>query len=265
MKKLLSIAIFVIFLFGCTGDGDRTTSLVNVFLIDAPISLDQVMIEVLGVEIRTTGPRGQDVAESVFFPNLQGDKKVNVLSLIGEAQYLIGRGEVAAGSVTEIVLRLGTDNYVVSNEERTNLIFANEEAQNTTLVVNVPLDPGISHDILIDFDLFKSILIPAPPANTLLLSPSLRVFDSFTTGKVTGRIRPEGEGAILYAIANLDTIASTRSLLDGNFTLRGLRGNYTIAILPYNIESYATDTLRNVSIVARQTTELGNLNLTPRE
>lgn len=265
MKKIIPLSIYLLLLFGCGGDAERTTALVNVFLIDAPVSLEQVMIEVLGVEIKTTGPRGQDVAESLFLPNLQANKKVNVLSLIGQAQYLIGRGEVPAGSVTEVILRLGTDNFVVSNEERYDLTFANEEAENPTLSVNIPVDAGISHDIVIDFDLFRSILVPAQPANTLLLSPHLRIFDSFSTGEITGRIRPDGELAVLYAIANRDTIASTRTLPDGNFTLRGLSGSYTVAILPNNREIYRTDTLRNVSVVARQTTDLANINLTPRD
>jgi hypothetical protein len=261
VNKLTLLLISVLLFSSCTDASERSTGLVNVFLIDAPGDFDQVWVEVLGVELKTIGTRGQDNADAKFFPNDQLIKRVNVAALINTNSFLIGRGELSSGSIVEMELKLGTDNYVIRDGERTNLVL--DEGADLSLLLNTALDPGISLDMFIDFDIYRSII--QGEGNSLVLRPRLRAFSSLNTGNIAGGLRPLGEKAIIYAIQNRDTIASTG--VDegtGNFRIRGVNGNYRITIQPLNAD-FLGDTVNNVNAAPRQTTELGNLTLRPRE
>ena len=266
MKNLsLFIAFLLCHLFySCTTDGERSTALVNVFVIDAPGDFEEVWVEILGVDVKTTGTRGQDNAVPVFLENIQSNKQVNLSSLILDRQFLVGRGEFLVGAMTELTLRLGTDNYVVIDNERFPLAFSNSEAQNVSLVVNYPLDPGISYDIFIDFDVFRSITAQPIPVNGFVLKPKLRSFSRADTGEIAGTLSPKDENAIIYAIQGKDTISSTAvDLATGKFKLRGILGNFRVSILPFDTR-YRADTLDNIPVSRREITQLPNITLQPK-
>nr|WP_283774060.1 DUF4382 domain-containing protein [Aquiflexum sp. TKW24L] len=238
--------------------------MINVFVIDAPGDFDEVWVEILGVEVKTTGTRGQDNAIPVFLENIQSNQQVNLASLILDRQFLVGRGEFLVGAVTELTLRLGTDNFVVVDGARSPLIFDNSEAQNPSLTVNYPLDPGFSVDLFIDFEVFRSIKASSNPTAGYILNPKLRSFSRANTGEIAGTITPLQENAIVYAIQGRDTVSSTAvDLATGRFKLRGLLGNHIVAILPFNTR-YQSDTVQNVRVEMRKITQLTPITLLPK-
>ncbi|PRY85936.1 DUF4382 domain-containing protein [Mongoliibacter ruber] len=261
MNKLLLPLIFAILLFsGCSSDTERTTALVNVFLIDAPGDFDEVWVEVLGVEVQAIGTRGQDNADPKFFPNDQVIKLVNVAALVGGNQFLIGRGELPAGSITGLTLKLGNNNFALADEERTNLTLSEDSP---SIDLNLTLDPGLSIDVFIDFELYRSIHSGA--GDIVELRPKLRAFSSLNTGRISGSIRPQSEKVVLYAIQNRDTVASTGTVENsGDFQIRGLSGNFRVIVQPLD-PAFLSDTLNNVNVGPRQTTQVGNITLRPRE
>lgn len=165
-----------------------------------------------------------------------------------------------AGNITGVTLKLGTDNYALTGGARTNFTLADDSP---SVDLNLSLDPALSIDVFIDFDVSRSIQTGL--GNTSELRPKLRAFSSLNTGKISGSIRPQSEKAIIYAIQSRDTIASTGTVRNtGNFQLRGLSGNYRVIVQPLNPEFFS-DTLNNVNVGPRQTTQVGNITLRPRE
>ena len=266
MKKFpLLIPILICCLFySCITDGERSTALVNVFVIDAPGDFDEVWVEILGVDVKTIGTRGQDNADPVFFENLQSNKQVNLSSLILDKQFLVGRGELLVGAITELTLKLGTDHYVVIDGARIPLVIENIENQNPSLTVNYTLDPGISYDIFIDFEVFRSITSQPNPANGFVLRPKLRSFTRADTGEIAGSILPLRENAIIYAIQGRDTVSSTAiDLPTGKFKLRGILGSHTVSIIPFNTK-YLPETIPNVNVESRKITQINAITLRPK-
>lgn len=266
MKKFpLLIPILTFVLFGsCVSDAERSTALVNVFVIDAPGNFEEVWVEILGVEVKTTGTRGQDNANPVFLENTQGNKQVNLSNLILDKQFLVGRGELLVGALTQLTLRLGTDNYVVIDGTRFPLVFGSDESQNLSLTVNYPLEGGYSYDIFIDFEVFRSIFSQPNPTNGFILKPKIRSFSRADTGEIAGSILPIQENAAIYAIRGQDTLSSTAvELSTGKFKLRGLLGNHTISIVPFNTK-YLPETIPNVKVESRKITQLNAITLRPK-
>lgn len=264
MKYIYSLILLSVFLSSCVTDGERSTALVNVFVIDAPGNFEQVWVEILGVEVKTTGTRGQDNAAPVFFENIQTNKQVNLSSLILDRQFLVGRGELLVGALSELTLRLGTDNFVVIAGNRSPLIFANSLAQNPSLTVNFPLEPGISHDIFIDFEVFRSITSSINPAEGFILKPKLRAFSRANTGEIEGTLSPSNENAVVYSIQGKDTVSSTAvDLPTGKFKLRGILGNHTVSIIPFN-PRYQAETIPNINVESMKITQLNTITLRPK-
>lgn len=251
-------------LIACTADSERTTALANIFLVDAPADFDEVWVEVLGVEVEGPGTRGQDNSDPVFFPNILPNKKVNLMALLADNTFLVGRGELQAGNITKLRLQLGETNYVIIKGKQYPLVFANEAAQNPEIEVRIPLEVAVSHDIFMDLEVFKSITLLKNPDSVFVFDPQLRAFDSSTTGQITGSIRPSGEGAVIYAIKATDTVAvSGVEKSSGKFTVRGLLGLHTLSIVPFNAK-YLPEIRNGVEVKARTSTRLEPITLRAR-
>ncbi|WP_373520721.1 DUF4382 domain-containing protein [Aquiflexum sp.] len=263
--KQLFIVLLLILNFGCSGTEERSTALVNVFLVGTPGFFEEVGIEILGVEVKVTGTRGQDNAEAVYLPNLQANKQANLSTLVHTGQYLIGRGEFLAGAITELKLDLGDDNYLILRGDRLVPRFVDASAEKPVMSVSIPLDGGISHDVFIDFNTLESILLTGGSQGEFILAPDFRTFTSLNTGEIAGVIRPQGQNpqrqkSLILAIQGLDTLASTTQNMQGNFLLRGLTGEVTVFIYPFSNE-FLPDTIRNVIVEPRQRTQLEEINL----
>lgn len=256
--------MFLYLNFACSGNEERSTALVNVFLIGTPGFFEEVGIEILGVEVKATGTRGQDNAEAVFLPNLQANKQANLSTLVNTGQYLIGRGEFLSGAVIELKLSLGNDNFLILGGERYVPRFVDGSAENPIMLVNIPLDGGISHDIFIDFNTFESILFTGGTQGEFLLAPDFRAFSSINTGDIAGTIRPLGEMSYshIVAVQGLDTLASTTQNPQGNFLVRGLIGEVTLFIFPIS-NDFLPDTIMNVLVEPRRRTQLEEIILRP--
>jgi hypothetical protein len=266
-KAFLFTIITLLLSVSCTEDNIGNRALVNIFIIGSPGEFDEVWLEILGAEVKTTGTRGSDNATPVFLPNIQGDKRVNVGGLVGTSQYLVGRGEFSEGAIIEMTLKLGTDNFVLAGGVRYPLNFASSESANPTYTVSFPLIGGISHDIFFDFETIPSILINQGPEISLTLDPVLRTFTSLNSGNISGSVLPTGQRAAILAVLQNEIGASTETLTtSGNFSLRGLEEDslYTVYIFPFN-NAYLADTLDSVAVTIWKTTQLGNINLRLRE
>ena len=265
MKRAnLLLICFLFCFFSCSDETDRSKGLVNVFLIGSGGEFSQIWLEVLGVEIRTVGSRGAENPESVFLPNTQVDKRVNIASLTANSQFLVGRGEFSENPITEIILRLGDDNFVFIGNERFPLQLSGEGAANPRLSVNFSVSRGISHDLFLDFDPIRSFVISPGLEPRIELIPFIRPFMSLDRGRANGTISPANQRVtILTFDESGEWITTTETQPpSGNFSIRGLEEKrmYKIFIFPFN-ESYLPDTLDSVRVNVREITTLGTINL----
>ncbi|WP_245889535.1 DUF4382 domain-containing protein [Cecembia rubra] len=270
MKKTSFILfVFLFSLFSCSNeDLDRSNGLVNVFIIGSPGEFEEIWLEIIGAEVKTTGGRGTDNTDPVFLPNTQTEKKVNIAGLTASSQFLIGRAEFSEGNIIEIKLLLGEDNFVVFGGQNFPLILNSEEAMKPKLLVNYTIRGGISHDIFLDFDAFRSFQISNGLEPRISLTPEIRSFLSLNTGRASGSISPANQRVAIITADENDLILSTTSSQapSGNFSLRGLEAGklYKTYIIPFN-QAYLPDTLDSVRVNAIQNKQLGTINLRLRD
>ena len=270
MKKTNFILFaFLFYFFSCaTEDLNRSNGLVNIFIIGSTGEFDEIWLEILGAEVKTTGGRGTDNTMPIFLPNTQTDKRVNVAALTSSSQFLVGRSEFSEGNILEIKLLLGDDNFVTIGNQRFPLLLISESAKEPVLLVNYDIKGGISHDIFLDFDAFSSFQISGGLEPQIILKPEIRSFLSLKTGRASGNISPANQKVAIVTVDQNDILISTTSSQSpsGNFSLRGLEAGklYRTFIIPFN-PAYLPDTLDSVRVNVTQNRQLGSINLRLRD
>ncbi len=250
MKKLkvnlwVSGVVSLLFFMGCNDQDDMREghAKLNVSLIDAPADYDEVWVEVLSVEILPDKENENNESAWISISNEADDKKLNLLTLTGGNSAFIGSKEVSAGKISQIRLVLGNDNYIIQEGERIDLTTPSAQQSGLKLQVNKELLPGIQYDLVIDFDAAQSI-VRAGASGMFILKPVLRVVAE-ESASIKGKIIPEEAGTVVWAIKDLDTLA-THSNDNGEFLVKGLQtGSYRVEIHPKS--PYLGDTLFNVA------------------
>lgn len=232
---------------------------VNVFLIDAPASYDEVWIEVLAVQILTKGNDESNESAWINLPYEKNEQKINLLSLTGGNSEHLGEVEVPAGSISQIRLLLGEDNYIIQNGQRKDLKTPSAQQSGLKLKVDKPLTAGVSYDLVIDFDASKSI-VKAGNSGLYILKPVLRVVAE-ELATVEGTVLPLEAGPVrVSAIMEKDTVG-TFTDENGLFVLRGLKGGtYTFWFVP-NAEGFEDFLLEEIPLTTGQTTKLEPITL----
>ncbi|WP_373495834.1 DUF4382 domain-containing protein [Aquiflexum sp.] len=225
---------------------------VNVYLIDAPANYDEVWVEVLGVEILPKGGNEENGNSWINLAHESEDKKINLLSLVGGNSAHLGEIEVPSGKISQIRLLLGEDNYIIQDGQRIDLKTPSAQQSGLKLKIDKPLNPGISYDLIIDFDASKSI-VKAGNSGQYILKPVLRVVAE-ESSTIEGTILPLEAGPVeITAVLDEETVG-TFTDQSGKFVLRGLKtGSYILEIVPN--ENYVGVTLEAVE------TETGKVTL----
>jgi hypothetical protein len=204
---------------------------VNVYLIDAPANYDEVWVEVLGVEFLPKGKNEESGSSWITLAHESENQKINLLSLVGGNAAHLGEIEVPAGEISQIRLLLGEDNYIIQDGQRINLTTPSAQQSGLKLKIDKPLSPGISYDLIIDFDASRSI-VKAGNSGQYILKPVLRVVAE-ESATIEGTILPlEARPITVYAILGEDSVG-TFTGESGLFVLRGLKaGSYKLGIVP---------------------------------
>lgn len=216
---------------------------VNVYLIDAPANYDEVWVEVLGVEILPKGRNEDNGSSWINLAHEGADQKINLLSLVGGNSAHLGEIEVPAGEISQIRLLLGDDNYIMKEGQRLNLTTPSAQQSGLKLKIDKPLNPGISYDLIIDFDAAKSI-VRAGNSGQYILKPVLRVVAE-ESATIEGTILPLEAGPVEITAILGEESFGTFTDESGKFVLRGLKtGTYKLEIVPN--EGYVVVTLDDV-------------------
>lgn len=256
--NFLLILLLAAVLSSCEGFDNSPKALVNVLLIDSPAQWDSVIVEIQGVELDFIPNGREGDMQKIFLPYEPGDKEVDVSQLVSGTALPVARSEIQLGQITGITLRLGTANALFLDEDRYPL---NLPAGNTDYYqpLAVELEQGISYDLILDFDLEKSIQVTNPTPLELDFNPAIAAFIGIGRGDLSGSTSPTGLRPAIYAIQENDSV-STHTNTSGNFLFRLESGIYTVFIDPKD-SKYHTDTLFNVEVEAGKTTVLDRITL----
>lgn len=247
--------------FACTGADESPKSLVNVFIVDAPAQWDSVVVEIQGVELDFVPNGREGQIEKIFFPYELVDKEIDLSQLVGGTSLPVNQQELGLGLITGATLRLGTKNNLYQGDRGYALALPEGETDYSANL-RIDLQAGISYDIIVDFDLEKSIQQTSTSPIAFDFNPTIRINTNIGLKEVTGTISPTTLSPVVYAIKGSDSI-STHTNASGKFLFRLEPGTYTFYIDP-KISTYKADTLLNEVVAADDDTALGTITLSKK-
>ncbi len=202
----------------------------NVYLVDAPATFDEVWVEVLAVNILMKGESEENEAAWININQQSENQKINLLTLVGNNESFLGQAEIPAGEISHIRLVLGGDNYFVVDGMKTELKTPSAQQSGLKLKVDKQLLPDTEYDLTLDFDAGKSI-VKAGNSGQFNLKPVIRVIAE-ESASIQGIILPLDANPMVLGITGSDTV-STFTDENGYFKLRGLKGgNYIVVMNP---------------------------------
>lgn len=265
MKNTLLFLLAILFsisFWSCEPADSNPTSLLNVILIDAPAQWDSVFVEVEGVDIEMQVLGRESETETFFLPYSLGDKVIEVSALIAGEGLLLGRDELPVGKIISATFRIGDSHSLFLDGDRYVLPLANGGMTEIPLELEMDLEQGIAYDLILDFDLEKSIRVLSESPLVLELDPKLSAVSGIGTGDLKGSISPTTLRPALYAITSGDSV-TTHINSSGSFLFRLPAGIYTVYVDPKD-ERYQAGIIRNVEVIAGKSTDLSSITIAPK-
>ncbi|MFC3416514.1 DUF4382 domain-containing protein [Algoriphagus hitonicola] len=271
MKKYISYlmtALIAAVSFSC--DFNDSPSLeegqarVNFYLVDAPGDFDEVWVEVLALRVKAgeidlaDEEDGDDESAWEEIPYENGSQMINLLDLTGNNSQLLGDANLEAGSIQQLRLILGENNYVVKDGEEFPLKTPSAQQSGLKIKLYEEIEAGNSYDLVIDFDVAKSIVVAGNSGN-VILKPVLRAYMQETAG-IMGQVLPLEAQPISVSTTVDGEVVTTFTDTDGNFKIQGLEpGTYSLLITPE--EGYVPVTIDGVVVEEGEITQVDAVTL----
>lgn len=231
----------------CNKDSEEKAHL-TVRMTDAPANYDAVMIDIQGVEV--TGNGGTNVLLSIN-PGIY-----NLLDFSNGLDTIIASGDLDAGTISQIRLILGPNNSVVVNNVVYPLSTPSAEQSGLKLQVHQTFEPGVSYNILLDFDANQSVVYKGN--GEFQLKPVIRTINAAVNGSIRGSITPAGLFTIVTATSGGISYSSVTNA-SGNFLIAGLpSGTYDITATPSLPFLPVTQT--GIAVTAGTSVTIGTIN-----
>lgn len=235
----LALIAFVGFSCNNSDDLDAGSAKVNFYLVDAPGDFDEVWIEVIALRVKAndnddSNDLNDDSDESswVEIPYKDGSRYVNLLALTGENSLLLGTETFPEGKIEQLRLVLGSDNYLVKGGKRSELKTPSAQQSGLKIKLDESIDGGRAYDIVIDFDVQKSIVVAGNSGN-IILKPVLRAYVKEATSGIMGQVFPKGAQPVAVNATKGDDVYNTSVDGNGNFKIQGMDdGLYTVTFTP---------------------------------
>jgi len=257
-RPLLSL-IFPLIILSCKEFDDSPKALVNILLKDAPAQWDSVVVEIQGVELEFVPNGREGEVKRIFLPYEPADKLIDISQLVGGTSLPVARNEMQLGVITGLTLRLGPENALYLDEDRYDLELP-EGKTDYFLPISVDLEQGLSYDLILDFDLEKSIQVTNPSPLALDFNPSLSAYSGIGRGDLTGTTSPKELRPVIFAIDEGDSV-STHTSSSGSFLFRLEPGTYNVFIDPKD-SRYNSATIRGVIVETGKAKSLDQITLT---
>jgi major membrane immunogen (membrane-anchored lipoprotein) len=214
-----------LFMTACSKDDNGGKARIQVALTDDPGDFKAVYIDVqeVNVNYKDNDDNGWQA--------LSGMKKgrYNLLDLVNDKDTVLADAEIASGTIKEIRLVLGDDNWVVTNAgDSIKLQTPSGQSSGVKLKINMAVSEGIQYKLLLDFDVAKSIH-EAGSAGKYILKPVIRTVLEAQGGSIKGVVLPAVLPSAVLVLKGTDTVASTYSGVGGAYLLKGIAaGTYAL-------------------------------------
>jgi major membrane immunogen (membrane-anchored lipoprotein) len=209
----------------CSKDENQGKARIQVALTDDPGDFKAVYIDVQEVNVNY-----KDNDDSGW-QTLPGMKKgrYNLLTLVNDKDTVLADAEITSGTIKEIRLVLGDDNWVVTNGgDSIKLQTPSGQSSGVKLKINMSVSEGILYKLLLDFDVAKSVHA-AGNAGKYILKPVIRTVLEAQGGSIQGVVLPAVLPSAVLVLNGTDTIASTYSGVGGAYVLKGITaGTYAL-------------------------------------
>ena len=277
MKNLFNyLLMFGVLLFAvaCSNDDETPNggnARVNFYLVDAPGDFDEVWVEVLSVRVKAEDDSmdddGMDDDDDEFgwveIPYDESSRYVNLMDLTGENSLFLGSEDFPEGEIDQLRLVLGDDNYVVKDGERSDLKTPSAQQSGLKIKVDEDIEGGMSYDLVIDFDVAKSIVVAGNSGN-INLKPVLRAYLEEAASGVMGQVFPAEAQAVAVNAQKGDDVYNTFVDENGNFKILGMDdGVYTFTFTPN--DDYQILVIDNVVVEEGKVKTIDPITLLPIE
>lgn len=258
MKKFFKfILCFVIAgtaLVSCsTNDTQSDTAGITVKMVDAPGDFLQVLVNVQAIEVIVDG-------EAIEF-TVEEPGQYDLLELTGGNFASLLNENIPAGKLSQIRLILGADGNAAVVEGATensfitlNLRTPSAQQSGLKLNVNYDLQPGVTYDFILDFNVHESV-VQLGAGQGLVLKPVIRVTTEAESGAIAGTVSP-AQAATITATSG-ETVVTAQTDGTGAFLLYGVpAGTYSVEIKTET----ATQTVPDVVVETGVTAQLETVN-----
>lgn len=249
--------ILILFsLFGCSKDesttGNQADGTLKVHLTDAYGAFDEVNITFseITANLKTN-------EENWIVINDQ-PQTFDLLKLTNGITTLLGEKQLDPGEYGQIRLKI-TKAEVVVGGTTYPLDIPSGATSGLKLGNGFTIQPGITTELIIDFDAARSIHAMGKTKG-YKLNPVLRMTAKVQSGAISGKVTNFQDSPVAYAIAGSDTVTSAVVAEDtGNFLLSFLpQGTYTVALSDTLSKIFSRT---DVSVTVGNTTDIGEITL----
>lgn len=263
LVKNLLLSLILLASFACDTDDSPKSgqARVNFYLVDAPADFDEVWIEVLALRVKSDHEKSEMSEDDNSWKEIvfEGSQYINLLDLTGGNTLLLGTEDFPEGKIDQIRLILGEDNYLIKNGNRLELQTPSAQQSGLKIKVNQEIEAGNSYNLMIDFDVAKSIVVAGNSGN-IILKPVLRAFLEQSQG-VQGQVLPLAAQPVQVNVNGSGVDLNTFTDTKGNYVIQGIQpGTYTLTFTPN--ELYNPATIIGISVEAGKLTTVPAATLT---
>jgi hypothetical protein len=241
----------------------------EVRLTDAPGNFKAVVLDVQQIEVHLKDENDPSGWQTLAFT----PQTVNVLDYVNGKSALLVSTDFAPGDLKEVRLLLGPNSYVVGTDGDTYALKtpSGQTSGVKLKLTNVTLAAGATYQLLLDFDVAKSIVERGnwkagnDKKERYLLKPVIRLVAQSLQGGLRGTVTPAVARpqvlAIRSSITGPDTV-STFADASGAFQLNGLpAGTYQVQYFPTvaapaGQPAYKNVVLNGITVTNDKVTEL---------
>lgn len=260
LLNLITASAIILFVLSCSdsSDKDNGTSRIVVKMTDGPGDYDNVFVEVLDVKIKSSSDTDEGGWVSIGNVN---PGVYDLLELTGGVTLLLAENDVPSGFIGQMRLILGENNTVVKDGVTYPLNTPSAQQSGLKLKINQNLEPNITYNFLIDFDVNHSIVVEAGNSGNYNLHPVLRVTTEAVSGSITGTV-VAGEFQVVASVMVGNEEVSSFADETGVFFLHGLpSGTYTVTLTPDPTSLLNPQIIENVVVINGETTDVGTISL----
>lgn len=227
-KFMLCLLVTGTTLVSCSEDDNNTgTSGFTVKLVDAPGDYEEVWVNVQAIEVIVDG-------ESTQYDVVQPGQ-YNLLTLVAGNFAALLDENIPSGRLSQIRLILGeNDNELQIEGETDRRALQTPSAQQTGLKLNVNYDlqPGVTYDFILDFNVEQSI-VELGAGQGYILKPVIRTVTEAESGAISGTVSPAMAATVTATDGVGTPVTANTDPETGEFLLYGVpEGTYSVMIEP---------------------------------